>query len=117
MPLTDKHCTAAELFQTLSGKWTLPVLYQLHKEGKPMRFGELRKSVGSITTSELTKSLRHLEALGLILRVQYNEIPLHVEYSCTDLGKSLRGPLEELGNWLTAHRAEMLQAQAGANEG
>ena len=102
--MTNPHCTISELFHSLSGKWILPVLYQLQREEGPRRFGELRKAIGSITTSELTKSLRHLETLGLAHREQFNEIPPRVEYRLTELGVSLQAPLEQIASWLVTHQ-------------
>ena len=54
-----------------------------------MRFGELKKILNSITNTMLTNALRELEADELICRKQFNEIPLHVEYSLTPKGEDL----------------------------
>ena len=110
--MVEKQCTVAELFQALSGKWLLPVLYQIQYEDRPVRFGELRKAVGGITPSELTKALRHLESLGLAQREQFNEIPPRVEYRPTQLAISLRPPLETLAAWLIASQSEVTKVLA-----
>lgn len=102
------RCTLPELFQLLSRKWVLPVLYSLQHSPRPLRFGEVLESVGRVTTSELTKTLRYLESLGLIDREQFNEIPPRVEYCCTELGLSLKQPLCDLAAWLQEH-PELLQ--------
>lgn len=100
-------CEATRLFHLLGGKWTLPVLHQLHYASSPLRFGEIRRRVGGITTSELTKTLRLLESKRLVSRRAIAEVPLRVEYTCTELGMSLRGCLENLAEWLKRLDAEL----------
>lgn len=106
----DEECTIAELFHVLSGKWTLPVLYQLQLEEAPVRFGQLCRAVAGITTSELSKTLKLLESIGLVSRNQFNEIPVRVEYRRTELAASLREPLQILAGWLREHEREIIVA-------
>jgi DNA-binding HxlR family transcriptional regulator len=96
-------CEAVDLFCVLAGRWTLHVLYQLHTARGPLRFTELKMKVGKITQKELTKTLRLLESLGLVLRTQFAEIPPRVEYRVTELGASLEKPIIGLGAWLSEH--------------
>jgi len=63
------------------------------------RFGELKKSIGSVSQKVLTAQLRDMEANGLISRKVYAEVPPRVEYSLTDLGKSLKPILDAMKNW------------------
>lgn len=63
------------------------------------RFGELRRHIGDITESSLTKQLRELEADGFITRYDYKEVPPHVEYNLTDLGKSFIPVFEHMKQW------------------
>lgn len=72
----------------LSGKWKSQIIYEMCIQ-EPIRFGELKKNIDGITNTMLTNSLRELEKDGLVLRVQFNEIPPHVEYSLTEKGKAL----------------------------
>lgn len=99
----DLECTVAEMFQAFSGKWILPVLYQIQSENGPKRFGALKRVVGNITNSELTKALRQLEAAGLIVRTEFDELPLRVEYEVSETGRSLTEPLIEVRKWLDNH--------------
>ena len=62
-------------------------------------FGELRRHIGDITESSLTKQLRELEADGFITRYDYKEVPPHVEYNLTDLGKSFIPVFEHIKQW------------------
>jgi DNA-binding HxlR family transcriptional regulator len=64
-----------------------------------LRFRELQRGLGRITQKELTRHLRRLEASGLVAREVFHEVPPRVEYRLTDLGRSLLGPLEALGQW------------------
>ena len=63
------------------------------------RFGELRRHVGGITESSLTKQLRELEADGFINRHDFKEVPPRVEYTLTDLGESFMSVLEVIKQW------------------
>ena len=63
------------------------------------RYGELRRLVFGITNTMLAGSLRELEADGLVARVQYQEMPVRVEYSLTEKGRTLIPILMELRDW------------------
>src|SRR5262245_12122835 len=89
----EERCTVSPLLHLLAGKWVLPVLYHLHRTDRPMRFGEIRRAVGSVTQKECTKVLRLLERLQLVTRTVYAEVPVRVEYALTPLGLSLKQPL------------------------
>ena len=97
--LTDKDltCPFTTAQKVLSGKWSLIIIYHL-KDG-PVRFNELLRKFDSITHSSLTKQLRQLEKFQLIHREVYNQVPPKVEYSLTDLGKTLYPTINELTEW------------------
>ena len=63
------------------------------------RFGELKKSVGSVSQKVLTAQLRAMEEKGLVQRKVYAEVPPHVEYSLTELGRSLKPILDSMWVW------------------
>lgn len=67
------------------------------------RFGELRRQIGEITQSTLTKQLRELEDDGFISRTIYQEIPPKVEYTLTEMGKSFIPLLENMMDWSQKH--------------
>ena len=73
-------------------------LWELNLSGE-MRFNELKKKVEGITNKMLADSLQELSDDGLVRRVQYNEMPLRVEYSLTDVGKSLFPILCQITEW------------------
>jgi DNA-binding HxlR family transcriptional regulator len=101
-----------QLLDSLSGKWSVPILYRLILAKGPLCFGALKRCVGRITQKELTRHLRHFEALGLLVRVQYSEMPLRVEYHISEYGRSLRAPLTALAGWSARHGRQLFEARA-----
>lgn len=69
------------------------------------RFGELKKSVGNISQKVLATQLRAMEENGLLTRTVYAEVPPKVEYSLTELGKSLKPALDAMWNWGAGYKA------------
>ncbi len=63
------------------------------------RFGELKKSIGSISQKVLTSQLRQMEEDGLVERTVYPEVPPRVEYTLTELGYSLKPILDAMWEW------------------
>ena len=70
------------------------------------RFGELKKSIGSVSQKVLTAQLREMERSGLLTRTVYPEVPPRVEYTLTDLGYSLKPILDAMRNWGEAYKAQ-----------
>ena len=68
------------------------------------RFGELKKSVGGVSQKVLTAQLRAMEESGLVRRRVYAEVPPRVEYSLTDLGRSLKPILDAMLAWGQAYK-------------
>ena len=97
--LTDAgNCPVTPLLLMLRGKWKFQIIYELCIKD-PIRFGELRKNIEGITNTMLTASLRELEKDGLVSRIQFNEIPPHVEYSLTEKGKALLPVFYAMTKW------------------
>ncbi|MEM8696976.1 MAG: helix-turn-helix domain-containing protein [Pseudomonadota bacterium] len=82
----------------IGGKWKLMILRILIFDGM-QRFGELRRAVGGITQTMLTKQLRALEADGLVARKVYAEVPPRVEYSATKAGMALMPVFHAMHDW------------------
>lgn len=95
-----------ETIELISNKWAVPLILTLCVKS-PLRYGDLRNAMDGISTKELAKQLRLLEASGLIGRQVHPSIPPRVEYWITDLGKSLRPLLEELAKWASIHGLEV----------
>ena len=81
----------------LSGKWKLKILWHLSKG--TVRFNELQRLLGNITTKTLTQQLRELEEQGIVLRNVFPEVPPRVEYSLSEIGITLKPILRELCEW------------------
>lgn len=90
-------CTTLDL---IANKWAVPIILTLARsQARPLRFSELARAIPLITQKELTKQLRALETAGLVGRRVHAAVPPKVEYWLTDLGRSLRPVLDELGRW------------------
>jgi len=98
---TADTCPVQTTLELIGGKYKALILWHL-SEGK-LRFSELRKAINSATPKMLTQQLRELEAQQLIHREVYPVIPPKVEYSLTDLGKSLMPVLISMRNWGAAY--------------
>ena len=81
----------------ISDRWKVLILRDLLSGTK--RFGELKKSIGSISQKVLTSNLRSMEEDGLLTRKVYAEVPPRVEYRLTELGESLRPILLAMQQW------------------
>ena len=81
----------------ISDRWKVLILRDLLSGTK--RFGELKKSIGSISQKVLTSNLRSMEEDGLLTRKVYAEVPPRVEYTLTELGKSLQPILLAMQQW------------------
>jgi DNA-binding HxlR family transcriptional regulator len=106
----------SELLARVGDKWTVLVVYVLGRG--PRRFNELRREIGGISQRMLTLTLRGLERDGMVTRSVTATIPPRVDYALTDLGRSLLGPVAELGEWAKRNRARIDKARArydGAN--
>lgn len=71
------------------------------------RFGELKKSIGSVSQKVLTAQLRDMEESGLVIREVYAEVPPRVEYSLTELGQSLKPILDAMQCWGEGYKSSV----------
>ncbi len=94
-------CPVEATLDLIGGKWKGIVLFHLMQGTK--RFNELRRLLPAITQRMLTLQLRQLEKDGLLKRKIYKQIPPKVEYSLSDLGKTLTPLLQQLEQWGTKY--------------
>lgn len=94
----NQTCPISTSLDLISGKWELKIIFHLLKY-ENLRFGEFKKCLPTITNTVLTSTLKKLENAHIINRVQFNEIPPHVEYSLTESGKTLIDVFFELARW------------------
>ena len=96
----------------IDGKWKGVILFHLLDGTK--RFNELMRSMPKVTQRMLTRQLRELESDGIIDRKVYGEIPPRVEYSLTELGRTLEPILRMLQKWGSAHIEEIVRQRQKA---
>lgn len=97
-------CPVETTLTLIGDKWKVLILRDLMPGTK--RFGELKKSIGTVSQKVLTAQLRAMEESGLVHREVYAEVPPRVEYSLTELGKSLKPILDSLRAWGEAHKSK-----------
>ena len=103
---TELPACPVETTLTLIGdKWKVLILRDLLPGTK--RFGELKKSLGSVSQKVLTAQLRDMETSGLVHREVYAEVPPRVEYSLTPLGQSLKPILDSMWTWGEEYKASL----------
>ena len=90
-------CPVETTLMLISDKWKVLILRDLMPGTK--RFSELKRSVGHVTQKVLTAQLRQMEESGLVTRTVYPEVPPRVEYSLTELGRSLKPVLDAMWDW------------------
>ena len=97
-------CPVETTLALISDKWKVLIIRDLLPGTK--RFGELKKSIGSVSQKVLTTQLRQMEERGLLTRTVYPEVPPRVEYALTELGHSLEPVLEAMRDWGEAYKAK-----------
>lgn len=91
------ECHIATTVQVIGSKWKLLILRDLLTG--PKRNGELKKSLEGISQKVLTESLKGLIQDGIVERKDFHEMPLHVEYSLTERGETLKPILQVMKEW------------------
>lgn len=97
-------CPVETTLTLIGDKWKVLILRDLMPGTK--RFGELKRSIGAVSQKVLTAQLRAMEESGLVHREVYAEVPPRVEYSLTELGKSLKPILDSLWAWGEAYKSK-----------
>ena len=103
-------CPVETTLMLIGDKWKVLILRDLMPGTK--RFGELKKSIGHVSQKVLTAQLRDMEASGLVSRKVYAEVPPRVEYSLTELGRSLKPILDAMWNWCENYKAQNAPPEA-----
>jgi len=97
----SNHCPVEVTLSVIGGRWKALVIYHLRHGTR--RFNELRRLVPGVTQRMLTKQLRELEADGVVGRLVHPVVPPRVDYSLTDLGRTLLPILDAMAAWGGAH--------------
>lgn len=106
------HCPVRNVLSRFSGKWSVLILSVL-SENESTRFSALGRAIPDISSKVLSDTLKSLERDGLIARRLYAEVPPRVEYSLTDMGRSLMPILGQLIGWALAHFDRFVSAPGG----
>jgi DNA-binding HxlR family transcriptional regulator len=104
-------CPTRLAVEIISDKWAVLVLFGLSQQ--PRRHGELIDLVGGVSRKVLTQTRRRLQQYGLVERRAH--APRLVEYSLTELGRTLVEPIEVLTNWARDHGEAIVNFQESAN--
>lgn len=96
------NCPIRDVLDRIADRWSLLVLTSL-RDGT-LRFSELRRAIGDISQRMLSLTVRRLEQDGFVSRTVHPTVPPSVEYSLTDLGRSVLEPVGALVEWAKAHQ-------------
>src|SRR5580704_10698149 len=99
----------SDVLARVGDKWSVLVVSRLGNG--PVRFNELKRSIGGISQRMLTLTLRGLERDGLITRTAFPTIPPRVDYALTALGRDLPVPVSGLGVWAIRNQAKIARAR------
>jgi len=88
-----------EVLAHAGNRWSLGIVHALGVAGT-LRHAELARRLEGVTQRMLTRSLRHLERDGLIVRRDHGEVPPRVDYTLTPLGRGLLVGMMPLWTWI-----------------
>jgi DNA-binding HxlR family transcriptional regulator len=108
-------CPTRRILDRIGDRWTVLVVGALW-DGSA-RFSELRRRIEGVSQKMLTQTLRGLERDGLVRRTVYPEVPVRVEYTLTEAGRTLREPLRALEEWSIAHLGDVAASQQAYDRG
>ena len=97
-------CPVETTLMLIGDKWKVLILRDLMNGTR--RFGELKRSIGTVSQKVLTAQLRDMEQKGLLTRTVYAEVPPRVEYTLTETGYSLKPILDDMWVWGTEYKAK-----------
>jgi DNA-binding HxlR family transcriptional regulator len=106
----EADCPMLRVLEHVANPWTVLAIGALWKQ--PLRFNELKRTVGGISQKMLSQTLKALERDGLISRKVIPTVPVTVEYSITNLGNTLAATLDPLRVWSADHYADIEQTRA-----
>lgn len=93
----EQNCWVSKTLKIIGSKWTILILHELC--GGTKRFGQLQRALPGISPKTLSERLQQLEKNRIITKKIFAEIPLHVEYTLTKKGKSLKVVIDQMAIW------------------
>ena len=103
------QCPMRDVLDRIGDQWSMLVILCL-EEGT-LRFGQLQRRIGDISPRVLTHTLRHLEQDGLVSRKVFPTSPPRVDYSLSDLGRSLHDTMQVLVDWAATNHQQIREAR------
>ena len=110
-----RTCPSRTSLAEIANKWTALIVVVLGPG--PLRFSEVRERVDGISPKVLAETLRRLQRDGIVTRQAFAEMPPRVEYELTELGRTLREPLDALRTWAESNIDKVLAARDAYDEG
>lgn len=107
--LYDPNCPSRQVLDRIGDTWSVLIVASL--ADRALRYSDLASRIGGISPKMLTQTLRALERDGLVTRTVFPEVPPHVEYELTELGRSLLDLVDGLQAWAAGHIADVTQAR------
>ena len=111
MSVYNENCPSRKVLEIISNKWVILIIDLLSE--KTYRYLELKREIEGISQKILTQTLRRLEVCGFVQRREYQTLPLKVEYSLTQLGRSLSKIFARITVWSEKNIDAINQAQKG----
>ena len=105
----NARCPTRQVLDRIGDKWAVLILIMLDRE--TLRFNELRRRIESISQKMLSQTLKSLERDGLVRREVFATVPVTVEYSLTELGRTLAQTVQALTLWAETHIGTIQEAQ------
>lgn len=99
------ECPVATTVSLIGSKWKMLIMRNLFV--RPWRFNELHRDLDGISQKVLTDSLRSMEADGIIVRTVYAEVPPRVEYSLSEVGRSMKPIWDAMIVWGTNYKQSL----------
>ena len=94
------NCPLQAAMESVGGKWKTHILCSLYVDG-PIRYNHLKRKIQGISNTMLANCLKELEQDGLVIRKEYLEVPVRVEYRTSSASNDLIPILEQLAKWQT----------------
>ena len=102
-------CPIRTVLSKVTGKWQIIIVLAL--EDGPLRFGELKRTIGDVTQRVLTENLRSLQRDGYLTRTVYPGPPVAVSYELTEMGQELVGLLTPIVLWADSNMTAVKTAR------
>ncbi|WP_259067041.1 winged helix-turn-helix transcriptional regulator [Mucilaginibacter sp. X4EP1] len=91
--------------EVLGGKWKTSLIYAI-SEGI-LRPSELQRAIPGSTKRVLNQQLKELEEFDILSKKIYHQLPPKVEYSLTELGRTILPIIKMMNQWGEQNRVTL----------